>query len=173
MAASSSPEASIPQTVYGNTEGLKQSELKGVKKLYDRRVPPTAVISPELGRRLAELSRQTGRQLGLMLDRLGHVTHVIVGDAHQLFIPDLTRARAGAGRFRGLRLVHTHLRGEGLTRDDLTDLALLRLDAVVVIQARMDGLPGPVEIEGGILIEGNEALSDTEIALFLARLSGG
>ena len=41
--------------------------------------------------------------------------------------------------------MHTHLRNEGLTRDDLTDLTLLRLDAVVVIQMRLDGLPGWVE----------------------------
>ena len=78
------------------------------------------------------------------------VDKVIVGDAHQLFIPDLGRERAGAGRFRGLRLVHTHLRGEGLSKDDLTDLALLRLDTVVAIQAQPDGLPGPLEY--GVLL---------------------
>jgi GTP-binding protein HflX len=78
------------------------------------------------------------------------VDKVIVGDAHQLFIPDLGRERAGAGRFRGLRLVHTHLRGEGLSKDDLTDLALLRLDTVVAIQAHPDGLPGPLEY--GVLL---------------------
>ena len=133
-------------TVHGKTEGLKKSELNGIEKLYDRKVAASVVISPELGRRLCELSRETGRQLGLLIDRQGVVTHVIVGDAHQLFIPELTRARAGQGRFRGLRLVHSHLRGEGLSRDDLTDLTLLRLDAVVMIQAGLDGLPGPVEI---------------------------
>ncbi len=132
--------------MHGNTEGLKQSELNGIKKLYDRKVPAESVVSPELGRRMTELSQQTGRQLGVMVDRLGRVTHVIVGDAHQLFIPDLTRARAGADRFRGLRLVHTHLRNEGLSRDDLTDLALLRLDAVCVIQCKTDGLPGWAEL---------------------------
>ncbi len=63
-------------------------------------------------------------------------------------------------------------------------IALDGLDALVQVDGalqivdnpelvRLGGLPGPVEIEGGILIEGNEALSDTEIALFLARLSGG
>jgi len=81
-----------------------------------------------------------------MIDRRGRISHVIVGDAHQLFIPDLRRHRAGTGRFRGLRLIHTHLRGEGLSRDDLTDLALLRLDAIVVIQAQSDGLPGWAEV---------------------------
>jgi len=81
-----------------------------------------------------------------LLDRRGRVSHVIVGDAHQLFIPDLRRHRAGTGRFRGLRLIHTHLRGEGLSQDDLTDLALLRLDAIVVIQAQPNGLPGWAEV---------------------------
>jgi len=138
-------EVSIP-TVHGNTEGLKQSELKAIEKLYQRRMGADEVITPELARRMSELSRETGRQLGVLADRLGVVTHVIVGDAHKLFIPDLTRARAGPGRFRGLRLLHTHLRGEGLSRDDLTDLSLLRFDAVVVVQARMDGLPGEVEL---------------------------
>ena len=81
----------------------------------------------------------------MLVDRLGVVDKVIVGDAHQLFIPDLGRERAGGSRFRGLRLLHTHLRGEGVSRDDLTDLALLRLDCVVVVQAGLDGLPGAIE----------------------------
>jgi GTPase len=102
-------------------------------------------LSPEFARRMTEISRQANRQVGVMVDRLGVVEVVIVGDAHQLFIPDLGRSRAGAGRFRGLRLIHTHLRSEGLTKDDLTDLTLLRLDAVVMVQAGADGLPGEVE----------------------------
>jgi GTP-binding protein HflX len=92
------------------------------------------------------MSRALGRQLGIMVDRRGRVSHVIVGDAHQLFIPDLQRHRAGSGRFRGIRLIHTHLRAEGLTEDDLTDLSLLRLDAIVVIQSQTDGMPGFMEV---------------------------
>src|SRR5207249_1472500 len=59
--------------------------------------------------------------------------------------PDLRRTRVGSDRFRGLRCVHTHLRGEELTQDDLNDLALLRLDlmAAIDVDART-GLPGVV-----------------------------
>ena len=71
---------------------------------------------------------------------------MIVGDAHQLVLPDIGRLRGGTGRFRGLRLVHTHLRGEPLTRDDLNDLALLRLDLVAMIQADEEGGAGRVEV---------------------------
>ncbi|MEC7987334.1 MAG: GTPase HflX [Myxococcota bacterium] len=63
-----------------------------------------------------------------------------------MFIPDLTRHRAGSSRFRGLRLIRTHLRNEGLTRDDLTDLSLLQLDAIVALQVQTNGLPGTVEL---------------------------
>jgi GTP-binding protein HflX len=132
------------QELFGNTEGLKPSENRALQALY-RRLPADRWISPEFARRMTELSRATNRQVGVLVDRLGVVDKVIVGDAHQLFIPDLGRQRAGAGRFRGVRLVHTHLRGEALSRDDLTDLALLRLDAIVVVQAKADGLPGAAE----------------------------
>lgn len=133
------------QEVHGNTEGLKASQDKALRGLYERRIQAGRFLTPEFARRLTELGRDTGRQVGVLVDRLGVIDKVIVGDAHQLFIPDLGRSRAGPGRLRGLRLLHCHLRGEGLTRDDLTDLALLRLDAVLVVQATPEGLPGAIE----------------------------
>jgi GTP-binding protein HflX len=98
-----------------------------------------------LARHLTAISRETGRQIGVLITREGSIRHVIVGDAHELMLPDIGRLRGGAGRFRGLRLVHTHLRGEALTTDDLSDLALLRLDMVVVVQATDEGGAGAVE----------------------------
>ncbi len=81
-----------------------------------------------------------------MLDRDGTVRNVILGDASTLELPDVGRLRGGLGRFRGLRLVHTHLKGEPLTKDDLNDLALLRLDLVAMIEVLGDGLPGRAEV---------------------------
>jgi GTPase len=69
----------------------------------------------------------------------------MVGDNRRIELPDFKRIRVAVDRFRGLRCVHTHLRGEGLTQDDLTDLALLRLDLMVAIDVNPDdGLPGVV-----------------------------
>jgi GTP-binding protein HflX len=104
------------------------------------------VVSPELARHLTETSRRLNRQIGVLLGRDGTVRNVIVGDAHSLTLPDIGRLRGGVGRFRGLRLVHTHLKGEPLTRDDLNDLALLRLDLVAAIEVLPSGLPGRVEL---------------------------
>jgi len=104
------------------------------------------VVSPELARHLTEISRRLNRQVGVLLGRDGQVRNVIVGDAHSLTLPDIGRLRGGVGRFRGLRLVHTHLKGEPLTRDDLNDLALLRLDLVAMIEVLDTGLPGRLEL---------------------------
>jgi GTP-binding protein HflX len=103
------------------------------------------VVTPEFARQLTELSHETRRQIGALIDRKGYVEYVVVGDARRIELPDLKRTRVAADRFRGLRCVHTHLRGEELTQDDLTDLALLRLDLMVALDVdERTGLPGLV-----------------------------
>jgi len=57
-------------------------------------------------------------------------------------IPDLGRFRSGAGRLSGLRCVHTHLHGEPLSKEDMTDMALLGLDIMACVQVSAEGLPG-------------------------------
>lgn len=131
-------------TVYGNTQGLKHSQLRRLQKFYQRRIPSHLIITPEVARQLTELSKEINRQIGLLIDRKGRVEYVVVGDAHHIVLPDLKRGRTSGGRFRGLRCVHTHLGGEDLTQDDLTDLALLRLDLMASIDVTPSGLPGSV-----------------------------
>jgi len=113
--------------------GLKPSELDKLRKTYKRRCLPEEVVSLGLAQHLVEFSRLTSRQVGALVSRKGEVEWVVVGDAHGLQLPDIGRMRAGSHRLRGLRLVHTHVKGEPLSQDDLTDLALLRLDMVVAL----------------------------------------
>ncbi|HSZ82752.1 MAG TPA: GTPase HflX [Polyangia bacterium] len=129
------------KTVTGNTTGLKPSELHGLERVYRRRILPSEIASTELATYLCGLSREIERQVGLLVGRRGDIEHVFVGDASRLNLPEIGRIRAGRGRFRGLRLLHTHLRNEPLTRDDLVDLALLRLDLVAAIGVQPDGRP--------------------------------
>jgi GTP-binding protein HflX len=125
--------------LHGNTSGLAPSDRKTLERLYRRRVPFTDLTTSELTRGLCEASQATRRQVGVLISRSGAVEYVVVGDASKLFLPDLGRLRAGSGRFRGLRLVHTHLRSEPLTRDDLVDLTRLRLDLVAAICLSPEG----------------------------------
>ena len=120
--------------LYGNTRGLSTSATRTLERIYRRRVPVGDISTPELTRSLVAASVETGRQVGALVHRSGEVDYVVVGDAGKLMLPDIGRLRAAEGRFRGLRLVHTHLRGEPLTRDDVVDLVRLRLDLVCAIQ---------------------------------------
>ena len=131
------------RSLHGNIQGLKPNQLRRIEKLYQRRVSPNQIVTPEFARQLSELSHETRRQIGALIDRKGYVEFVIVGDARRIELPDFKRVRVAGDRFRGLRCVHTHLRGEDLTRDDLTDLALLRLDLMAAIDVdEHSGLPG-------------------------------
>ena len=127
--------------IYGHTTGLKTNQLKRLDKLYRRRIRPEMIVSPEVARELCQLSHEIRRQIGLLIDRRGKITYVIAGDHHKIFIPNVGNLRAAPGRLMGLRCVHTHLKSEHLTADDLTDLALLRLDLMAAITIHSNGLP--------------------------------
>jgi GTP-binding protein HflX len=127
--------------IYGNKTGLAPSAVRALERIYRRRVPNDRIVTPELVRSLCEASRETHRQVGALVHRSGEVDCVIVGDASSLMLPDIGRLRAAEGRFRALRLVHTHLYGEPLTRDDLVDLTRLRLDLVAAIILTPEGEP--------------------------------
>lgn len=110
-----------------------------MERLYRRRIPPEKVVTPEVARECAELTYETRRQIGLLVNRQGQIESVLIGDHHELVIPHLSRTRSGLRLLRGVRLVHTHLNNQPLTQDDLTDLALLRLDLIMALGVGKDG----------------------------------
>ena len=132
------------KNVSGNLTGLKPSQLQALERLARRRVPPSRIVNVELASAMAALSRDIGRQVGLLVNRQGHIDFVTVGSPAQVHVPDFGRLRAASGRFRGLRLLHTHLHDEELTRDDLVDLVRLRLDLVAAICVSPQGNAGHV-----------------------------
>ncbi|MBL8195552.1 MAG: GTPase HflX, partial [Blastocatellia bacterium] len=132
--------------VYGNIKGLKPNQMRRLEKIYQRRIPPKEIVTQDFARLMTELSHEIGRQIGVLVNRRGQIEYVIVGDAKKIELPDFKRVRAGEERFRGLRCLHTHLYNEPLTQDDLTDLALLRLDLMAAIEVdSKTGLPGLVK----------------------------
>jgi len=130
--------------LYGNLSGLKPSQLKQIERITGRRVSPAVLISTELARDVARISSEIRRQIGLLINRKGKVACVIVGDHHQIFIPGIVAQRVAAGRLTGLRCVHTHLKPDPLSQEDLTDLVLLRLDMMATITMTPDGRPDQI-----------------------------
>src|SRR4030095_10341209 len=145
----------------GNLQGLKQNHIHRLEKLFKRRIPPREIVTQEFARQLSEASHEIHRQVGVLVNRNGYVEHVIVGNARSIVLPDLKRVRMGAARVRGLRCLHTHLAGEGLTQDDLTDLALLRLDLMAAIDVRSDGMPGLVRAAHLLPATGHGSTADS------------
>jgi GTP-binding protein HflX len=131
--------------VHGHLAGLRAAQIQNLERLYQRRLPVDQLLTPELARELAERSFELKRQIGLIIDRFGVIRHVIVGDDRQIVIPDLSALSLGRSRLRGVRCLHTHLRDEALSRDDLADLSLLRLDMMMALQVTSAGLPGRID----------------------------
>jgi GTP-binding protein HflX len=125
--------------IFGNISGLKANQIRRLENLYRRRLPPQFLISFEIARDISRLSHEIRRQIGLLINRQGKIAYVIVGDHQKIFIPEISEYRASPGRLKGLRCIHTHLNNEPLTRDDLTDLALLRLDIMAAITMTKEG----------------------------------
>ena len=134
----------MKKQVYGNLTGLRNIQIKRIENLYSGKTAPEYIISPEIAAELVRISHDIRRQVGLLVDRNGRIICVISGEPHRIVIPVTPDHMAIPGRLKGLRCVHTHLQDEPLTHDDLTDLALLRLDFITAICVTKEGRPGPV-----------------------------
>ncbi|WP_319526198.1 GTPase HflX [uncultured Desulfosarcina sp.] len=132
------------RSVYGSRTGLKASQIKRLENLGRRKVPPKAIVSYEVCRDVCTLSLEIGRQIGLLIDRQGKVILVLLGEVDRVLIPDLREYRLAPDRLRGIRCVHTTLTATQLTKDDLTDLALLRLDLMAAITMAASGAPDKI-----------------------------
>ncbi len=132
--------------IYGNTGGLKATQIRRIENLHHYRVPPEEVISEPLAAEICLLTHETRRQIGLLIDRSGRLVTVIVGDHRKIEIPDTSDYKAPPGRLKGIRCVHTHVKDEALTKDDITDLSLLHLDLMAAITPTPDGDPKEMHI---------------------------
>ncbi len=120
---------------------MKKQQMKALERLGGKRVQRDNIINPEMARTLCRLSQELNRQIGLLIHRSGKVESIIVGNFSQIVIPQLGHLRSSGGRLKGVRLIHTHLAGEGISDEDLMDLLFLRLDLLSVLKITPDGLP--------------------------------
>ncbi len=132
--------------IWGDTKGLKKSQIRRLENFYRRKIPPQDLVSSSLLKDTCRLSREIRRQIGLLINRSGKIAYILVGDQESIFIPELREYRSAPARLRGLRCVHTHLKEEPLSNDDLTDLSLLRLDLMAAVVVDPSGLPGRVHL---------------------------
>jgi GTPase len=100
------------------------------------------VLSPEVAKLLAQLSHDLRRPIGLVIGRRGTIQDVLVGADTEPAATTLVKYRASSRSLRGLRLIRTQLHGQPLSQEDITMLALLRLDMIGTLAVTPDGEPG-------------------------------
>ena len=138
---------------FGNAQGLNAREIESLKSLGLYKVPQNLLVTRELAHRMTSISESLHRKVGVIIGRTGHIECVILGDASRAYLPDIGRSRAGIGRLRGIRFVlatpettpDPQSPNDVLSMDEITDLAKLRLDFVVAIEANVLGAPGRSE----------------------------
>ncbi len=119
--------------VLGNTEGLKNNVIAILEQLYQLRVPPWQLVSPEIAIQMAKITGAINREVNIFLDRKGNVLSVSVGDSNTVSLPDLP-GRRGSGRLSGIRCIHTHPGGNSqLSGIDLSALRSHKYDLMAAI----------------------------------------
>ena len=134
----------MKQKITGNLSGLKATQIKQIENLFYFKTPPEFLITEQQLLELTAISHKIKRQIGLLIDRNGKTCHVIVGDPQRIVIPVTPDHMALPGKLKGLKCIHTHLKNEPLTMDDLTDLALLRLDYMAAVCINDNGSPANI-----------------------------
>jgi GTPase len=119
------------ETVYGNLQGLKSSQLKQLQRLYHQRTPGDRITTPEFAQRIAAISTELSQPVCVYVNRRGQVIRVGVGTPRQTQIPPLELPRYGAERLSGIRCIATQLKLEPPNEAALTAMAMQRLDALV------------------------------------------
>jgi GTP-binding protein HflX len=131
----------------GDFEKVRPLHLGRIQR-FDRSVTePDRFVSPTLCKSLTEMAVDLGRMVGVLIDRRGHVRHVLLGEAKRVWMPDLGRTGGGLGRTRGLRLVVATPPSPAppvLPADLRTDLTRLRLDGLAYVESRRDQSVGVV-----------------------------
>lgn len=121
--------------------------MKNISRLYRRKIPTTEIITNELARTLADLSSEYKKTISILIDRKGKVKVVYLGDAHEIdYNKLLGRTREAKYRLRGYRLVHTHLKPSGLSKNDLSTLVNERLDMICSIVVSNNGKAGEIQV---------------------------
>jgi GTP-binding protein HflX len=120
-------------TIYGNIQGLKPSQIKQLKRLYHQRLRGDRLTTPEFAERVAAISTEINQAVCTYINRRGQIIRVGVGTPRQTQIPPLELPRYGTERLCGIRCIATKLESDGPKESSLTAMVRQRLDALVML----------------------------------------
>ncbi len=119
------------ERIFGNTQGIRGTQLKQLEQLYDQRQPSDRFITIELARSLTELSHTIRHPICVYLNRRGQIIRVGVGTPLQTQLAASDLPRQSLDRFSGVRCVS--VQSEAPSAANLVAMVRQRLDALITI----------------------------------------
>lgn len=127
--------------ISGNTEGIRNSLLQRLDKLYDVKVPKYNILTEEICNILCYVTDAINREISAAIDRKGSIIDISIGDSSTAELPEINTKE---NKLAGIRIIHTHPNGNSnLSAVDLSALINLRLDAMVALgtyEGRLTGI---------------------------------
>ncbi len=128
--------------IYGNTEGIRDSELARLESLYDFEVEPDCFAPRELLEVMTEFTGMIGRELSVYIARSGEVLDVSVGNQNSVGLRNI-RLRRNANRLSKVRCIHTHPNGDAhLSEVDISSLKSMYFDSMAAVGVQEGQITG-------------------------------
>ena len=119
--------------IHGNLEGIRNSVLAELEKLYDAEFDRDYFLPEELLKVLVHHTEQINREMLVYLGRDGSVLEIAIGSIGSIALPEL-HLRRNLDRLSGFRCIHTHPGGDArLSSVDLQALRLMRFDSMCAV----------------------------------------
>ena len=119
--------------IHGNLEGIRESVLNDLEKLYDAEFERDMFLPDRLLNVLVKYTEQINREMLLYLGRDGSVLEIAIGSIGSIALPEL-HLRRNPDRLSGFRCIHTHPGGDArLSSVDIQALRLLRFDSMCAV----------------------------------------
>lgn len=117
--------------IYGNTDGIRNSILDKLERVYNLKMPHNVLCSMELMEMLCEVTDFLNREICVSVDRKGSVLQVCVGDSSTVQI-DTSISREG--KLSRVRIIHTHPNGNSkFSKLDMSVLLKMKLDCIAAV----------------------------------------
>ena len=93
--------------IYGNKEGIRDSLLAQMEKLYDLELGGEVFAPVELLEQMAAFTAAINREISIYISRSGAILDITIGQLGSVELKDM-RLRRNARRLSMVRCIHTH-----------------------------------------------------------------
>ena len=148
--------------IHGNTEGIREAQLREMEMVYDWPFEQDEFAPRDLLRELARHSCALNREIAVYVSRGGDVLDVTVGVGDSVPLQDV-RLRRNSRRLSCVRCIHTHPGGSPrLSEVDLSALRSLMLDSMCAVG--VDGRGRVTGVSAAFLTERVRGVPGIEIS---------